>query len=196
MTGRDRISLHAKRTGWTVTCTTDQKPDIGDWHTQYERDGYTVRIYFTAANGVARARLTSPTLGTPARWISGRFSGKADRVIDWMVNPAAVFTCTRCIRCGNDAYAHGKTPQDSPPGCGWTYDMVLSAAREDAPSQDGGPRMTRDEAISHLVSISTTVASELYGERAEEEIRELEQDTRDALEALGVTDSELEAAPW
>ena len=92
MTGRDRISLHAKCTGWTVTRTADQKLDIGDWHTQYERDGYTVRIYFTAANGVARARLTPPTLGTSARWISGRASGKADRVIDWMVNPAAVFT--------------------------------------------------------------------------------------------------------
>jgi len=70
--------------------------------------------------------------------------------------------------------------------------MVLNAAREDAPSQDGGPRMTRGDAIAHILGLSMAVVGELCcGGRSEEEA--LEQDTRDALEALGVTDSELEA---
>lgn len=34
----------------------------------------------------------------------------------------------RCTRCGNSSSAHGERTQDSPPGCGWTYSMVLIAA--------------------------------------------------------------------
>ena len=35
---------------------------------------------------------------------------------------------TLCVRCGKIASHHGELQQDgSPPGCGWTYDMVLAA---------------------------------------------------------------------
>lgn len=33
---------------------------------------------------------------------------------------------TRCIRCGHPVW-HGR--KDSPPGCGWTYRMVMEASR-------------------------------------------------------------------
>lgn len=84
MTGRDRIALHAQRTGWTRTDTTGDGAVVAE----YVRGEYTLRVYFTMAYGVARAQLTKP--GTYGRWISGG-SGKADRVIDWMADPDAVF---------------------------------------------------------------------------------------------------------
>lgn len=33
----------------------------------------------------------------------------------------------RCIRCGKAADKHSDRPTDSPPGCGWTFAMVLEA---------------------------------------------------------------------
>ncbi|ACF33861.1 hypothetical protein Porky_44 [Mycobacterium phage Porky] len=41
---------------------------------------------------------------------------------------AAEDRAVQCIRCGNAASRHGERPQDSPPGCGWTYSMVVRAA--------------------------------------------------------------------
>lgn len=35
---------------------------------------------------------------------------------------------TRCTRCGQRLCFHGDRAQDSPPGCGWTYDMAMTAA--------------------------------------------------------------------
>ncbi|AIK69290.1 hypothetical protein SEA_POUND_79 [Mycobacterium phage Pound] len=45
---------------------------------------------------------------------------------------AAEDRAVQCVRCGNAASRHGERPQDSPPGCGWTYSMVVRAAEEEA----------------------------------------------------------------
>ncbi|WP_133017283.1 hypothetical protein [Mycobacteroides abscessus] len=57
----------------------------------------------------------------------------------------------------------------------------MSAPQEQPPSE-----WTREQAIAHVRTLSMSVAAEMAG--GEEE---LEQDTLDALRALGVTDSEL-----
>jgi len=39
----------------------------------------------------------------------------------------------KCIRCGYTAgIHHGDRAQDSPPGCGWTFQMVIAAAKVDS----------------------------------------------------------------
>ncbi|ATN87701.1 hypothetical protein SEA_NUEVOMUNDO_21 [Mycobacterium phage NuevoMundo] len=45
---------------------------------------------------------------------------------------AAEDRAVQCVRCGNAASRHGERPQDSPPGCGWTYSMVVRAAGEES----------------------------------------------------------------
>ncbi|AVR76768.1 hypothetical protein SEA_DUCHESSDUNG_52 [Mycobacterium phage DuchessDung] len=50
---------------------------------------------------------------------------------------AAEDRAVQCVRCGNAASRHGERPQDSPPGCGWTYSMVVRAAGVDNPEQFG-----------------------------------------------------------
>lgn len=55
-----------------------------------------------------------------------------------------------------------------------------------------GPAMNRREAIDHVTGLSARVASDFCPSKAQED--RLEQDTRAALRALGVTDAEIDEA--
>ena len=87
MTGADRISFHAQRTGWA-------EHDRGAAVVTYTRgDEYTLVVYTTLTGAVARAclrRASDAARFARPRWISGG-SARADRVMAWMNDPEAVF---------------------------------------------------------------------------------------------------------
>ncbi|OBC11417.1 hypothetical protein A5784_35045 [Mycobacterium sp. 852013-50091_SCH5140682] len=63
---------------------------------------------------------------------------------------------------------------------------IFAATYDAVPTETA---MTRDEAIDHVWGLSMQVAGEFCVGRTEEDA--LERETREALQALGVTDSEL-----
>lgn len=81
MNGRNRIWLHAERTGWHKSA--ESTPDH---HTYtHPAHGWRVEAWFTSVGAITRAMLIGPVGSSIG--INGRRDDKANTVIDWLERP-------------------------------------------------------------------------------------------------------------